>query len=421
MALVGSAGCSSDDSASPQGGSGGSSSGTGGASTGGSSGTGGSGTTGGSGGSGDTGGSQGSGGSTTGSGSAFQVDGVATWRNNAKGAYTIIHDDTCDSSAAGEFAHADPELFKRGLHAGFGTNPNTCNEENRWDDVKTMVAHGHDVFNHTWDHACIGSSGACNGNGTFSSDLAKEIDQASDLIKEQTGLTPQYFIFPYDVCGATPIEHLKSKGYLGARCGDHGINATDFPDAFETKFDVWGPNWSIYLDEGPCAGKTQPDQDTDPKNIDADCRMYVMNHYVDETISQGGWGNREMHGFEGDGGAFQPITVADYAAHLDYVKTKIDAGDLWMEGPTQVVKYRFAREKCDKPTLSGSTLTFGTPSADCQTYATVLSYLVSTTDGSDPASLKVVQGGATLPARKLSAGKFVVDADPTKGDAVISE
>jgi peptidoglycan/xylan/chitin deacetylase (PgdA/CDA1 family) len=371
---------------------------------------------------GGAGGSTGGAGGGPPSGSAFKVDGVAIWRGNAKAAYTIIHDDLCDSSTFGSFDHADPALVAHGMHAGFGANPNTCNTEKKWPDVKTLVSHGHDVFNHTWDHACIGSMGGCTGQ-KYSADLGLEIDQAHALLQMQTGLTPQFFIFPYDVCGSVPIAHLQEKGYLGARCGSHGLNASNFANGFAVAFDVWGPNFSTYVNQGPCAGKTKPDTDSKPsRDLPADCRMYVLNHYVDDAIAKGGWANREMHGFDDNPGSFEPLSIPDYTAHLDYVKTKIDAGDVWMEGPTRVLKYRFAREKCAPPTvMTGSTLAFGTPSADCSKYATTLSYLVSTADGSDPPRLQVRQGATTLPAKKLSAGHFVADADPTQGNAVLTE
>src|SRR6266545_904132 len=364
-------------------------------------------------------GTGGTGGGTP-SDSVFRVDGVATWRANAKAAYTIIHDDLCDPSTFGSFDHADPALVARGLHAGFGANPNTCNTANKWPAVKTLVSHGHDVFNHSWDHACIGDATACGGN-RYSANLALEINQAGQLIQTQTGIAPQFFIFPYDVCGTTAIAHLQQGGYLGARCGAHGVNPSGFTNGFTVQFDVWGPNFSIYVAAGPCQGKTKPDSASRPsRDLPLDCRMYVLNHFVDEAIAKGGWANREMHGFEDNAGAWEPISVSDYTAHLDYVKSKIDAGDLWMEGPTPVVKYRFAREKCTLPTLSaGNTLKFATPSAECSKYATTLSFLVSTTDGSDPAMLSIRQGMTTSSAKRLSAGHYVVDADPSQGDAVL--
>jgi peptidoglycan/xylan/chitin deacetylase (PgdA/CDA1 family) len=389
----------------------------------GSSGAGGAVSTGGSGGGGTSGGGGAGGGGAGGgapSDSVFRVDGVATWRANAKAAYTIIHDDLCDPTTFGSFDHSDPLLVARGLHAGFGANPNTCNTESKWPAVKTLVNHGHDVFNHSWDHACIGDMTACGGN-KYSANLVLEIDQAGQLIQMQTGIAPRFFIFPYDVCGTTAIAHLQQAGYIGARCGAHAINPSAFTNGFAVQFDVWGPNFSIYAASGPCQGKTKPDQASRPsRDLPVECRMYVLNQFVDDAITKGGWANREMHGFDDNPGSWEPISVSDYTAHLDHVKAKVDTGDLWMEGPTRIVKYRFAREKCSLPTVStGNTLKFAAPSADCAKYATALSFLISTTDGSDPAALRIRQGTTDSPAKRLSAGHYVVDADPSKGDAVL--
>src|SRR5438132_12354998 len=82
---------------------------------------------------------------------SFQVDGVATWRGDATAAYSLIHDDICDPHALGVFSAAEPELHQRGLHAGFGVIVATCAAAGRWPEVRTLLAHGHDVFSHSWD------------------------------------------------------------------------------------------------------------------------------------------------------------------------------------------------------------------------------------------------------------------------------
>jgi peptidoglycan/xylan/chitin deacetylase (PgdA/CDA1 family) len=354
----------------------------------------------------------------------FRLDGVASWRGNATAAYSIIHDDLCDPSTNGSFTHADPELVKRGLHAGFGAIVNQCQTiSGTWNKVKTLVSHGHDIFSHSWTHSCIGSASECEGNGMVTNDLAKELEQADRVLEMQLGITVEYFIFPFDVCGASAVARLKQLGYLGARCGDHGINAPSFPDGFVEKFDIWGPNFSLYGETGPCMGHIKPDDDTPPSKANpADCRLYTLNQYVEDAIRMKGWANRELHGFDPDDineGAFQPITVADYTTHLDFLKMKVDMGQLWVEGPTRVLRYRFARERCAPPTIDGSRLHFAAPSADCQRVATPVTYLISTTDMSDPPTLRVQQGADTLPTKKLSPGHFAVDADPTKGDATL--
>jgi len=379
---------------------------------------------GGSGGAGTGGAMGGSGGSGGAGGSSppgsYKVEGVATWRGDKTAAFSVIHDDLCDASVNGIFSIADPELVKRGLHGGFGAITETCDSQKAWGKVKTLVDHGHDLFSHSATHHCLGPAGDCSGNGTPSTDYAREIDATVAAIMKNVGVKTQFFIFPYDVCGSGAVAHLKQTGFLGARCGDHGVLPADFTDAFQTTFDIWGPSYSKYVGKGPCAG-VKPDGDAQPSTLPQACRTYVLQTYIDDTIKAKGWTTREMHGFDpGDiaDGGWQTVTTGDYRIYLDYLKMKSDAGDLWVEGPTPVIKYRFAREKCGMPTVEGDKLHFGTPSADCTKYATPVSYIVTT--GGDPASLKTTQGAAVYPARKLGPGKFAVDADPTKGDAVIS-
>ena len=99
--------------------------------------------------------------------------------------------------------------------------------------------------------------------------------------------------------------------------------------------------------------------------------MHVSRQYLVDTIARKGWAVHELHDFEDDADAFEPLNVA------------------------------------------------APPSANCSRYATALTYLVSTSDGSDPMKPTVQQGGKALPARRLGAGSYAVDADPTQGDAVL--
>jgi hypothetical protein len=385
------------------------------------------------------------GGTGTPSNSKFKLDGVATWRGNATAAYSIIHDDVCDDSAAGVVSIGGPQLKKHGLHAGFGVIVGECNKDNvnKWPGVKGLIADGNDIFSHSWSHPCLDGVAASPPDAcppppgaVYTSDMATEIGKAGDELKAQTGVSLDFFIFPYDYCDPAAITYLKGKGYLGARCGVTDAvptNPSDFTDPFGIFYDVFGPAYSYYWDTGVCKGKISQ-YNTEPYDLGdgstfpfapASCISLVLQKYVDDTIAAKDWGVREFHGFhplDDAGGAFEPISEADYSTHLDYLKAKQDSGALWVEGPTPVLRYRFARTSCAAPTFSTSnTLHFAAPSADCKKYATVVSYLVSTTDSTDPATLKVVQGGKLLPAKRLSAGHFAVDANPTGGDAVLAQ
>jgi peptidoglycan/xylan/chitin deacetylase (PgdA/CDA1 family) len=354
-------------------------------------------------------------------GPTFTLTGIATWRGAAEGAYSIILDGVCDSDGA--FTHADGELTRRGLHGGFGVIVSSCGAApgGKWPQVKTLVSHGHDVFNQSWSHPCLGTARECGGNGPPSADLAEQIDHSTQVLEDTLGVPIKYFIFPYDVCGADAVAHLRQRGYLGARCGTRGISAPTFPDGFATRFDIWGPAFSIYGNAGPCKGLVMAlNTNVPPASLPAACRSFVLDQYVEDAIAGKGWAIRALTGFLDDRNAFQPMSLADYTAHLDHVRAKVDAGLLWVEGPTPVLKYRWAREKCAAPVvMGGNTLHFAEPSADCRTYATTLSYLVATADQSDPATLGVTQATGTVAARKLGPGRFVVDVDPTRGDAVL--
>jgi hypothetical protein len=181
---------------------------------------------------------------------------------------------------------------------------------------------------------------------------------------------------------------------------------------------VFGPAYSIYFDAPPCKGVKQ--YETPPEQASIACRAHVLDRYVEDAIAQRGWAVRELHGFVDDHGSFEPVAVEEYAAHLDRVMVKVRAGQLWVEGPTRVLKYRSARASCPLPTaIETGTFAFAEPSAACRRSATLLSYLISMTDGTDPAALTAEQAGARTPARKVARGRFAVDADPTRGPVVL--
>ena len=382
----------------------------------------------------------------------FRVEGIANWRGDATAAYTIIHDDVCDHGALGVFSAADPELTARGLHAGFGVIAGACDgapkegenhlkpgEKNgTWAQVKTLVAHGHDVFSHSFDHPCMTNDKAlaesCDPKAPHSVDFAKEIGNAGALLTANTGHPQTFFIFPYDVCDPAAIAYLKTNGYLAARCGGPGTNETVLADPFGINFDVFGPSYSKYFAVDACAktadGRAPVQYTTTPAEYTDACRLYVLNHYVDESIAAHGWGVREFHGLTPiDKDGWEAVSVADYRAHLDYIVAKGQSGALWVEGPSPILAYQRARDphRCAAPTITstgsgaGATLHFPPQSTqpDCANDGTLVSYRIATTDGSDVPNLRIKQGDRELPAKRISAGHFVVDAAPSRGDAVL--
>ena len=51
---------------------------------------------------------------------------IATWKNDARGAYTLIHDDYGDSGVDGIWQYADTICSNRGVTFTFGAIANSC-------------------------------------------------------------------------------------------------------------------------------------------------------------------------------------------------------------------------------------------------------------------------------------------------------
>ena len=314
------------------------------------------------------------------------VESIAVWKDGAQGAYTIIHDDICDWPIDSLFDVAGPELTMRGLPSAFGAIVLRCQERKLWPKIEVLRQHGHEIINHTWDHKDIVEEAAM-------APLSLEIDQANQVLNDNlVGQRTSFFIFPYDSFNDAAVEHLAQVGYLGARAGKKGVNSADFPDGLRVMFDVWGGENSIYDGQGD-----------------------ILKIYVDLAIAQGGWSVREFHGIADT--TFFAMNLDDYRAHLDYVKSKVDSGELWVDTPSAVVRYRFARQNCGTPSVSGYQLAFPMPSCDCARYATPLSVVVTTTV--DAPSALAMQGGKMLPTRKLAPNRFVVDVEPLGGPIAV--
>jgi peptidoglycan/xylan/chitin deacetylase (PgdA/CDA1 family) len=312
------------------------------------------------------------------------VESVATWKGGAKGAYTIIHDDACDYTLDSLFTIAGPELTQRNLRAAFGAIVERCDERGVWARLEILRRNGHEVINHSWDHKDIVAEAP---------DLALEIDQANQMLdKNLVGQHTSFFIFPYDSFDDAAVQHLDQIGYLGARAGKKGVNTADFPDGMRVKFDVWGGEDSIYNGQGD-----------------------ILQIYVDLAISEGGWSVREFHGIADM--SYNPMTVDGYRQHLDYVRSKVDAGDLWVDTPSTVLRYRFARQYCGLPTAKGYVLSFDTPAPECMKYDTELSVIFTTT--ADVRGVIAKQGENIQTATALGQRRWLINVNPAGGPIAI--
>ncbi|AUX26355.1 uncharacterized protein SOCEGT47_069160 [Sorangium cellulosum] len=362
------------------------------------------------------GGATASGGGTEGAGGGpivdeaprFAIEGVTTWRHGASAAYTLIHDDTCGAGLDNQLSVAAPALGQRGLRASFGAIVQSCVERDLWDALRELLAQGHEIVNHSFSHPDLTMPPV---------DLAVEIDGArATLEAELSGYGITFFVFPLDAFNDELVDHLRAQGYLGARAGARGVNPPDYEDDLRIRFDVFGPGYSVYAGAAgtPCAAVAPGDE---AGGASPACRQYILDQLVEDAIAAGGWGVRELHSVAGE--AWEPVPIDEYEAHLDRVRDRIDAGALWMDTASAVLRYRRAREACPPPVVRGDRLLFAPPSGRCAAYATPLTWIVKPLAGA-PTALSAIQDGAPLDTRAVGDGRFLVDADPAGGAVTLS-
>ena len=245
-----------------------------------------------------------------------QTASFATWKDNKKAAYSIIHDDF-GNVVTSIYDIAFPIATARGVKFSFGAITGACGTA-EWTKARTMIAAGHDCINHSHSHKCGGIASDCTGVPQYGvADFPLELDQSTQAIQTNTGIRPIFFIHPYDAFTPTILNYLKNNlGYIGSRAGTPGnINSSDFTNYMNL-------DWGTY-DGTPAA-------------------LLSLNSTLDETIRIGGFSVHEFHGI--DDASFGPITRANYTAHLDYVKSKIADGSVWSGTATEVITYKMQRD-----------------------------------------------------------------------------
>jgi peptidoglycan/xylan/chitin deacetylase (PgdA/CDA1 family) len=304
---------------------------------------------------------------------------LTPWRDDARAAYSLIHDDLC-AGAEGILAHAVPELRARGLRAGLATVAGSC----EWGGISArlpeLAAEGFEIVNHSYSHPHLTPEVA-----------PREITEARRLLESAARAPVTFFAFPFDDYNDATVALVGAAGHLGARAGGGGVNGADFPDPLRAKFEAYGP-YSSY--------------GSGPESLD---------RYVDAALAAGGWALRECHGVADT--SWEPVPLEGYRAHLDRVRSQVEAHQLWMAPPSAVVRYRLARQRCGAPRLDGNRLTF-TASAACSELQTELT--VAFTLAAEVASVVVRAGDRELPVRRGSSGEWLVTVDPGTPSDVFS-
>ena len=331
---------------------------------------------------------------------AFTYDKIATWRDDAKAAYSMIHDDFCGPALRGTDTYAVPALLKRNLTAAVGPFVQVCQAGNIWNIVQTAEDNGNEIVNHSYTHPNITIANA---------PLEVVMSKAQFDMRTRNPVT--FFIFPFDYWTADTVKAVSDAGHFGARAGvrdtydgftNPPVNPPEPTNDLALVFDVWPRTYSKYaLFQG----------------------NDVLNQHVWAAIDKGAYAVREMHSIspqdlppqDGSQG-FGPVPLHVYEDHLDFLVNAWKANLVWTSPPSTVIRYRHARTKC-LASVSANTINFDITDPDCLKFATPISVIVHTAN--DVPGVNALQSGAPVFTRKLGPNTFSIDADPTAGGVTL--
>ncbi len=323
---------------------------------------------------------------------------ITTWKDNAKSAYTLTHDDFGLGNVNGIENYADTIAFNRGIKIAFGAVPAQCDNQD-WITAKRLISHGHEIMNHSWNHKCGDPSQGswCVAYGVWDEDdFDVEIVDAHNEIKAGTGDAPRFYIYPFDAFIPSMNTYLiNTMNYIGTRTGpyDQGLNPANISDPTYPGFYV-----------------TRPETE-----------FSAIMQSLDDVVAAGGWGVREFHGVSD--GSWGVISAENYRTMLNNMRQKVNAGDMWVGTPSEVITY-IKQRQLYTPTANYAnnkiTVSFNTPNfnvskyLDNKKFTSPVTIQVNTTNY--PGDYKVYQNGLEITDFTKSGDTYYINAYPIDGN-----
>jgi hypothetical protein len=285
---------------------------------------------------------------------AFTYQRIATWRDDAKSAYAMIHDDVCGENIRGVDKYAIPVLAMRNVTAGLGPFVQVCQSQNLWAMIKDAEDKGNEIINHSYTHPNITTVNA-----------PMEVAMSKKFFDTQIKNPISFFIFPYDFWTPDTVKAVSDAGHLGARAGvrdafDGFTNPPINPAVAPTDPAMQGNDLSLVFDVWPRAYSKYalyPAKD-------------LLNIHVFNAIDKGGFALREFHSItakdeppKDDSEGFGPVPLRTYEAHLDFLVNAWKSNQVWTSTPTRIIKYRHARTAARPPSRPAPSPSPPAPSA----------------------------------------------------------
>jgi hypothetical protein len=173
---------------------------------------------------------------------------------------------------------------------------------------KTALKDGHEIANHTKSHQSAGTT--------------EDIDAATMFITQQFGVTPWSMAAPNGAGVYTSLS--KGRFFINRGVGNGLIGPGDNSDPFTLP--------TFIPPQGASAS--------------------AFNSEVDSARAAGKWKTMCIHGFTGDGSAYQPVPLDQFIESVKHAKS---TGDMWLDTITNVGAYWLG----EKAFSAATTMTMG--------------------------------------------------------------
>ena len=263
---------------------------------------------------------------------------VKTWADNKKSAFSFSFDDGFKS----QYDYARPVLNSFNFKGTFYVIAGELTDQGQnlnwrygtWDEFKEMANEGHEIGSHTMTHPHLPQIpiGSINQPNT----VYYEIYQSKKLIEQKIpGFIVTTFAYPYTE-NSYSIDAVTEKYYESARIGGNIPNPVVIPNS------AW-QNLHAY--------EEQFNKPRNSTNADLD-ELSNIESSVNSIIDNGKWGilfAHEVIPFSQLADAiannyWYPMTTEWLTAYSQWLKTKSDNNDVWVETVANVTRYIKERE-----------------------------------------------------------------------------
>ncbi len=262
---------------------------------------------------------------------------VATWLDNAKGAYTLTTDDNFGS----QVNEIGPALTQRGLVGTFFVNPSdTLASWRRYKNQYAVLAEeGHELASHTMEHFSVVPNQPANPLRvdmcmTSLDQLREDCQNVNAALTALTGKPAYTFAYPWGIDNAQTHAVL-GEYFLSARdvYGQHKNSSGHFvpnPSSPENMYKL-----SCFLTASHSSRYWQYEMS------DYEVAKSVYGRYLEDTIDAKGWAIEYFHLLD------DSVDKNAYLEHLDAIAAAQLAGEVWNDTQANVSRYIYSRDAAE--------------------------------------------------------------------------